>query len=183
MPVPLFIFASALVGLSLALAAWAQLENGRSPLGPTLWVPVLYQLLVATPALLYLTLVHPAWAWLYLADPVRLPMGSTAVAALAAAAAELGGYLGGWALLRAGRRRELAGVVLLSAVALVAALAALWGRLSRAGSFAEFVAGTADKVGQRKLGPALALIGLGLVLGLFASLRFLVEQGQREREG
>lgn len=183
MPVPLFIVASAIVGLAFALAAWAQLENGRSPLGPTLWVPVLYQILLVTPAVLYLSLVHPAWSWLYLADPARLPLGTTAIAVLATAAAMIGGYLAGWGLLRAGRRRELAGAVALGMVALGVAMAVLRGRLGRSGTFAEFAAGAANPIGARKLGPALMLIAVGLLLGLVAALRFLVEQGHREREG
>jgi hypothetical protein len=144
---------------------------------------VLYQLLVVTPALLYLALVHSAWAWLYLVDPARLPTGTTAIAVLAAAAAELGGYLVGWALLRARRRRELVAVVLGGVVAIGVSLLLVRGRLSRAGTFAEYVAGEAQRLEVRKLGPALVLIGVGLLLGLFTSLRFLVEQGRREREG
>ncbi len=183
LPAPLLILACALVGLSLALAAFSQFENGRSPFGVTLWVPVLYQSLVVTPALVYLSLVHPAWTWLYLVDPGRLPIGTTVLAVLAAAAAELAGYLGGWVLLRAHRRRELMLAVAVVAAALVTSTTALRARLGRAGTFAEFSSGTAAALGERKLGWALGIVVAGLLVGLFVSVRFLILQGQREREG
>jgi hypothetical protein len=169
--------------LALALAAFSQFENGRSPFGRTLWVPLLYQVLLVTPALLYFGFVFPDWTWLYLVDPHRLPVGITILSVFATAAALLGGYLVGWVLLRARRRRELVGVVAVTVLSLFVSLLMLRERLGRAGSYAEFVAGHAPKLGERKLGWSLALVSAGLIFGLIASLRFLVVQGRREREG
>jgi hypothetical protein len=146
-------------------------------------VPLLYQVLLVTPAFLYFGFVFPDWTWLYLVDPHRLPIGITILSALATAAALLGGYLVGWVLLRARRRRELMAVVAVTALMLLVSLLLLRERLGRAGSYAEFVAGNAAKLGERKLGWSLALVSTGLVTGLIASLRFLLVQGRREREG
>jgi hypothetical protein len=146
-------------------------------------VPLLYQVLLVTPALLYFGFVFPDWTWLYLVDPRRLPIGITILSVLATAAALLGGYLAGWVLLRARRRRELMAVVGVAGLALFVSLLMLRDRLGRAGSYAEFVAGSAARLGERKLGWSLALVSAGLVAGLIASLRFLVVQGRREREG
>ncbi len=146
-------------------------------------MPLLYQVLVVTPALLYFGFVFPDWTWLYLVDPRRLPIGITILSVLATAAALLGGYLIGWVLLRARRRRELMAVVAVAAVALVVALTLLRERIGHAGSYAEFVAGRAARLGERTLGWSLALVSIALLAGLITSLRFLVTQGRREREG
>ncbi len=183
LPVPLQLIASVLIGLSLALAAYSQFEQGRSPFGRDLWVPLLFQLLLVTPAILYVGVVHPDWSWLFWVDPGRLPFGTTTLVVIGAAAAELGGYLAGWALLRARRRREL--MIAVGAVALVflILLVALHDRLAHAGTFAEYALGRAARLGERKLGWTLAIVDVGVAVGLVLSVRFLLVQGERERGG
>ena len=183
MPVPLQVIVSLLVGLGLALAASVQFEQGRSPFGREVWVPILYQVLIVSPVVVYLGVVHPDWSWLYFVDPARLPVGTVALVVLSTAAAELAGYLGGWALLRAGHRRELALAVAAIALLSIVFAIAVRHRLSSAGSFAEFAVGASVPIGTRKLGWSVAIAGLGAVVALFLSVRFLVEQGRREREG
>lgn len=148
-----------------------------------MWVALLYQGLVVTPAILYLGFVHPDWTWLYLVNPQRLPSGITVLSVLASAAALLGGYLGGWILLRARRRRELMGACALLIVGLGAVLLVLRDRLGHAGTFADYAAGEAARLTERKLGWALGVIVPGTLAALVLSLRFLVVQGRREREG
>ena len=172
-----------LIGLVLALAAFSQFENGRSPFGRTVWVPLLYQILVVTPALLYFGFVHPDWTWLYLVDPRRLPAGITILFVLATAAALLGGYLGGWVLLRARHRQALMGIIAVGGAALLSALFVFRDRLRHAGSYLEFTTGNAPLLAERKLGWSLGLVAGGLIIALLLSVRFLVAQGQREREG
>jgi hypothetical protein len=146
-------------------------------------VPLLYQALVVTPILLYFGFVFPDWTWMYLVDPHRLPIGITILFALATGAALLGGYLGGWSLLRARRRRELSILVALGGALLIVGMVLLRGRLGHAGTYAEYVGGHAARLVERKLGWSLLLCSAGLVAGLVLSLRFLVLQGRREREG
>ncbi len=183
MPVPLQLIASVLIGLSLALAAFSQFEGGRPAFGRDLWVPILYQLFIVTPTILYVAIVHPDWSWLYWIDPGRLPFGTTTLVVVGAAAAELAGYLAGWALLRVRRRRELMLAVAALGVLLVSLIAGLHERLTHAGTFAEFMGGTAARLGERKLGWSLAIVDVGLVVGLALSIRFLLVQGERERGG
>jgi hypothetical protein len=183
MPVPLQLIASLLVGLALALAAFSQFEHGRPAFGRDVWVPVLYQGLVTTPAILYVAIVHPDWSWLYWVDPARLPFGTTTLVVIGAAAAELGGYLAGWAMLRARRRRELAICVAAVALVLVVLVILLHDRLVRAGTFSEFSLGTAARTSERKLGWSLGIVDIGLLVGLALSVRFLLVQGERERGG
>ncbi len=183
MPVPLQLIASLIIGLGLALAASVQFEQGRSPFGREVWVPVLYHGLIVSPLVIYVGLVHPDWSWMYLVDPARLPFGTIVLVVLGTAAAELGGYLGGWALLRASHKRELwialAGLVLLTVGLVIGSRE----RLASSGSFAEFAVGAAVPIATRKLGWALGIAVLGALTSLFLSVRFLVDQGRREREG
>jgi hypothetical protein len=169
--------------MALAMSAYSQFENGRAPFGRTVWVPLLYQVLVVTPALLYFGLVFPDWTWLYLVDPQRLPLGITALFASTTAATLLGGYLAGWALLRARHRRPLIVLMGLWSVGLFVALLMLRERWTRAGSYADFVSGQAVPLGERKLGWSFGLVSGGLVAGLALSVRFLIAQGRRDREG
>lgn len=183
MPVPLQLVISLFVGLALALSASVQFEQGRSPFGREIWVPVLYHGLIVTPMVVYAGLVHPDWSWMYLVDPARLPLGTIVLVVLGTGAAELGGYLGGWALLRAGHKREL-WLAALGVLGLALALGiAARQRLGQSGTFAEFAVGAAVPIGTRKLGWALGVSGVGAVVALVLSLRFLVDQGRREREG
>lgn len=175
--------ASALVGLALALAAYWQFEQGRAPFGREAWVPLLFQLLVVTPSVIYLGLAFPDWSWLYLVEPLRLPFGVITLSVIGTAVAELSGYLGGWALLRARRRRELLGVMGVATLALIVAILVLRERLGHAGTYAEYASGQAVPIAERKLGWALSIIGAGTVASLVLAIRFLIEQGQREREG
>jgi len=183
LPVPLQLVASALVGLSLSLAAFWQFEQGRTPFGREAWVPLLFHVLFVTPSVIYLGLAFPDWSWLYLVEPRRLPFGTITLSVLATALAELGGYLGGWALLKARRRRELTLAVGLGTLTLIVVMLVLRERLSHAGTYAEYALGQAVPIAERKLSWALSIIGSGTVVGLVLAIRFLLEQGQREREG
>ena len=121
--------------------------------------------------------------WLYLVDPRRLPPGITIMFVLVSTAAVLGGYLGGWALLRARRRRELVAMILLGVIGTLVAVAFVRGRLGHAGTFFEYRAGHAAPVNERKLGWSLALLDSGMRVGLILSVLFLLAEGRRDREG
>jgi hypothetical protein len=183
LPAPLQIALGFVVGLAFALASYSQFEHGRSPFGRTLWVPVLFQGVVVVPALLYLGFVFPDWMWLYLVDPRRLPVGITILFVLVATAAVLGGYLGGWALLRVRRRRELGAALVLGVIGIIVGLVLVRGRLGHTGTFHEYRAGHAAPVRERKLGWSLGLLEGGMVVGLVLSMRFLLAEGRRDREG
>ena len=181
LPIPLQLIASLLVGLGLALAAHRQAADGRSPFTRDGLVPLFYQLVLVTPAVLYLGLVHTAWSWLYLVEPDRLPFGIVGLAVVGTASAEAGGYLVGWTVLRLRRRRELAIATAALGFLFLIALFMLRSRVGHAGTFAEFAGGVAPPLGARKLGWAVVIIDVGLVAGLILSVGFLVEEGERDR--
>ena len=134
-----------------------------------------------TPAIAYLGAVHPAWSWLYLVEPSRLPVGTLALAIVGAAAATAAGYLSGWALIKARRLRELVGLMGVVAVGLVVTAVVVRARLAQAGTFGEWVAHEPAPLGARKLGLALAVVDLGLVAGLGIAISYLLEEGRRDR--
>ena len=181
LPIPLQIVASLIVGVVFALSAHRQAADRRSPFARNGLVPVLYQLALVMPSVLYLGLVHPAWSWLYLVAPERLPFGIVGLALIGTAAAEAGGYLFGWQLLRLGRRREVSIATATLGLGLVVAAVLLRHRIGHAGSYSEFTLDIAPTLGARKLGWAVGILDLGMLAGLVVSARFLVEQGERER--
>ncbi|MEO6953537.1 MAG: hypothetical protein ABI321_17170 [Polyangia bacterium] len=181
MPIPLQLVGSLLVGLVFALAAHRQAADGRSPFARNGLVPVFYQLVLVTPAVLYLGLVHPAWSWLFLVPPERLPFGIVGLALVGTAAAEAGGYLVGWQLLKLGRRREVSIATAVLGLVLLVALVLLRARVGHAGTYAEFELAMSPSLAARKLGWAVGIIDLGLLAGFVTSVLFLVEQGERER--
>jgi ABC-type multidrug transport system permease subunit len=181
LPIPLQIVACLLVGLSLALAAHRKASQGRSPFGREGWVPILYQVVLVLPVVAYLGAVHPAWSWLYLVDPQRLPFGTLVLALVGASAAMAAGYLSGWALVKARRTRELVVAIGLLALGLVVTAILVRARLGQAGTFADFLAHDTAPLGTRKLGWALTLVDAGLLGGLALCVSYLVNEGQRDR--
>src|SRR5262249_59830703 len=105
------------VGLVFAACARVQFANGGSPWGRELAAVLSFEAIIVWPVALYFYLVHPAWSWMYLIDPARLPWGVGFLVLLGYAATLLGGYLGGWALLRA--RKETAVYAVLAGLGLV----------------------------------------------------------------
>ncbi len=165
----------------LSLAAHRQAAEGRSPFTRDGLVPLFYQVVLVTPAVLYLGLVHTAWSWLYLVEPERLPFGIVGLAVVGTAAAEAGGYLVGWTALRLRHRRELTISAIALGIFLLVALVMLRARVGHAGTFTEFALGMAPPLGARKLGWAVVIIDVGLVAGLILSASFLVQEGERDR--
>lgn len=181
LPIPLQIVVSLLVGLVFALAAHRQAADGRSPFSRNGLVPVFYQLVLVTPAVLYLGLVHPAWSWLYLVPPDRLPFGIVGLSLVGTAAAEAGGYLVGWQLLKLGRRREVSVATAALGLGLLVLLVLVRSRIGHAGTYSEFALGISPPIGARKLGWAVGILDAGMLAGIVVSALFLVEQGDRER--
>jgi hypothetical protein len=118
---------------------------------------------------------------MYFVDPHRLPGGMSVLVLLAYMATLLGGYLAGWALLRAHKERVLGGAIAGVALALGIFVLLLRGRLFSTGTFAEYHAGHALAAGEGKLGWALVVTSLG-TSGAIALVGFtLWEQGKRFR--
>lgn len=164
-----------------AACARVQFSGGAPPWGRELTAILSFEAIVFWPVALYFYFIHPAWSWLYVVDPRRLPWGSAALALLGCAATLLGGYLAGWALLRVRRARLLYGAISVTGLLLAVMMVLLRSRLLSSGSFAEYQAGRALPAGETKLGWALAVCSLGMLGGIFLVALALRDQGKQFR--
>jgi len=162
---------TAWIGLLLAwaarekLAASAHLWTGELVAVASLAVTVLW------PVLLYFLILHPDWSWHYLraaAGNVTAPWVLLALALVTGAL--FGGWFGGRALV-VRRREDILRWLLLGLAGLAVLLVAiLHGRLGRSGTYDEYHAGEALRLGESKLGWVLcvAAVGVGLAVTVVA---------------
>jgi hypothetical protein len=167
--------------LVFAACARTQFTSGGSPWGRELMAVLSFEAIIVWPVALYFYVVHPAWSWMYFVDPARLPTGVSLLVLLGYVATLLGGYLGGWALLRARKDKILWGVLAGLGLALVVFLIACRARVAHSGTFEEYHAGHALSVGEGKLGWALAATSTGVAIAIVLVGFTLWEQGKRSR--
>jgi hypothetical protein len=179
--VPFDLIFSVFVGLVFAACARVQFANGGSPWGRELAAVLSFEAIIVWPVALYFFLVHPAWSWMYLIDPARLPWGVSVLVLLGYVATLLGGYLGGWALVRARKEKLLYAALAAVGLTLIIFLIAARKRIAHAGTFEEFHAGHALSVGEGKLGWALAATSTGVAIAIVLVGFTLWEQGKRSR--
>jgi hypothetical protein len=179
--VPFDLIFSVFVGLVFAACARVQFANGGSPWGRELAAVISFEAIIVWPVALYFFLVHPAWSWMYLIDPARLPWGISVLVLLGYVATLLGGYLAGWALVRVHKERALFAALAVLGVGLIVFLIVARGRISHAGTYAEFHAGRALALGEGKLGWALAATATGVAIAIVLVGFTLWEQGKRSR--
>jgi hypothetical protein len=179
--VPFELIFSVLVGLVFSACARQQFSNGAAPWGRELIAILTFEAIVFWPVETYFYLVYPDWSWMYFVDPHRLPWGASVLVMLGYAATLLGGYLAGWAILRARKPNVLYGV--LGGVAFLLAVFAIAcrARMGLNGTFAEFHAGHALPVGAGKLGWALGVTTVGTMSAVALVGLTLREQGRRSR--
>src|SRR6185503_17402698 len=152
--VPFDLILSVFIGLVFSACARVQFAGGGTPWGRELAAVLSFEGIIVWPVALYFYLVHPAWSWMYLIDPARLPWGIVVLVLLAYVATLLAGYLGGWALVRVGKEKIL---------------------------FAALHAGHALALGEGKLGWALAAASTGVAIAVVLVGFTLWEQGKRSR--
>lgn len=170
-----------LVGLVFAGCARQQFSQGTAPWGRELAAVLSFEAIIIWPIALYFYLVYPDWSWMYFVDPRRLPWGVSVLVMLGHAATLMGGYLAGWAILRARKPKILYGVLGALSLGLIVFALMCRGRLGNAGTFEEYHAGQALSAGEGKLVWAMVVTGLG-VAGAAALVGFtLWEQGKRSR--
>ena len=179
--VPFDLILSVFVGLVFAACARVQFAQGGSPWGRELAAVLSFEGIIVWPTALYFYLVHPAWSWMYLIDPARLPWGIVVLVLLAYVATLLGGYLGGWALVRVRKEKILFAALAVVGVGLVVFLIMARGRISHTGTFDDFHAGHALALGEGKLGWALAASSTGVAIAVVLVGFTLWEQGKRSR--
>ena len=179
--VPFDLILSVSIGLVFAACARVQFSSGGSPWGRELMAVLSFEAIIFWPVALYFILVHPAWSWMYLVDPSRLPAGVALLVLVADVAALLGGYLAGWALLRARREKVLYAILGGAGLILILFLIFCRQRLLHDGSFEAYHAGHANSVGESKIGWALAATSTGTAVAAVLVGFTLWEQGKRSR--
>ena len=179
--VPFDLIFSVLVGLVFAACARQQFTGGAAPWGRELAAIMTFEAIVLWPVALYYYMVYPDWSWMYFVDARRLPSGVSILVLLAHVATLMGGYLGGWALLRAGKQRALLGAVAGLTVSLIIFVIACRGRLFASGSFAQWSAGNAGSASDGKLAWALVVTAIGVATAIVVVGLALWEQGKRPR--
>ena len=179
--VPFDLIFSVFIGLVFSACARQQFSGGAAPWGRELMAVLSFEAIILWPVALYYYLVYPDWSWMYFVDPHKLPWGVSLLVMLGYVATLLGGYLAGWAILRARKPRVLYGA--LGGVALFLLVFALVGRgrLANNGTFDEYHAGHAPGVTEGKLIWALAVTALGVAAAIALVGFTLREQGKRFR--
>lgn len=120
---------------------------------------------VVLPMTLYFYWAHPAWGWLYLVDPAKVPGLAVVPVGVAHAGAVVGGWYLGARLLRADRRTWARWTVAGGGLLFVLAAALLGGRLGHYGSYPDRVAGLELRgLMEVKLGWALIVVFLGFTV-------------------
>jgi hypothetical protein len=169
------------VGLVFAACARQQFSGGAAPWGRELAAVLLFEAIVLWPVALYYYLVYPDWSWMYFVDAKRLPSGVSVLVLLAYVATILGGYLGGWALLRAGKQRILLGAMAGLALVLFIFVIVCRARLFSSGTFAQFHSGNPPSASEGKLAWALVVTAIGMSIAIVVVGLALWEQGKRPR--
>jgi hypothetical protein len=122
--------------------------------------------MAVAPIALYMYLVHPEWAWMYLVNPAKLS-GLAVLPAVVGHAALVGGgwYLGAF-LIRTDRKKPLLNTLAGTAVVTLVFLALTWNRLTHAATYAGWKLGGPARVGlfDVELGFAV-IVALAALLG------------------
>jgi hypothetical protein len=179
--VPVYLLQSGLCGLLFAACARPQWRKDRVPWGRELWAIVCFETIIAWPVALYFFLVFPDWSWMFLVDPKRLPLGASALVLLGGMVTLVGGWLGGWALLRAQRDRLAIGIGAGGALMLLLFVILTRGRLFSGGTYAEYHAGAAPPAGDGKLGWSLGATAIGVAAAAAFVCLTIREEGRRFR--
>jgi hypothetical protein len=143
---------------------WCARERARADgpwAQPAITLVLLFLGMVLAPASLYFYLVHPAWSWLYLVDPARVPRVVVLTVLAAQAAALMGGYYGAARLVRAGKEIGLRIGLAAGAVVLLVLLLLARGRITSYGSYAQYHDGQALGIMAVKLGYVLIAVVIG----------------------
>ncbi len=136
---------------------------------PSFSVVLLFSGIIVAPFTLYLYAAHPAWTWMYLVDPERVPSLALIPLLVLHAAALIAGWYAGGRLVRANRAKQAllgaGGTALVIAILVLA----LWKRLGYYGSYAEWSDRRALPIMEVKLGYVLVALVLGVaVAAVFA---------------
>ena len=136
---------------------------------------------IQLPIAIYLYWLHPAWSWLYLIDPAKVPDLVLVLVILVQCGALLGAWYFGAYLLQLGKDRAILYSIVGSAVVVLLLGVIFAGRLMQYGTYQDYEAGRTATLLDVKLGYVL----IALVLGAGAAAGFvaleLVRNSRRVR--
>lgn len=136
-----------LSGLAFAWLARDRIRADGPFAPPAFLYVVLHAGMIVAPIALYMYLVHPEWAWMYLVDPAKLSGLAVLPLVVGHAALVGGGWYAGAFMIRTERKKPLLYVVGGVAVLALIMVAVTWARLSHAATYAGFKMGPQGRVG------------------------------------
>jgi hypothetical protein len=167
--IPFDLLFCTLCGLVLAYSARALIRahTGSFFECAALRVTAVYTGLVVWPAALYFYFAHPDWSWMYWVDPHRVPKLTVVLVLIAYAGTLIGGFAGGYALVRAGKFTQLFGAMGGVAVLIVLVISLLHRRFFHWGTYDDYRGnGPMYALGQVKLGYSLIVVGVATTAAL-----------------
>jgi hypothetical protein len=171
------------LGLAFAVCARDRVRADGPFASPSFLVVLLFTGILLVPMTFYFYVWHPAWTWMYLVDPDRIPALAVIPLVFLHGAFVIGGWYGGARLIRAGRARAaMYSIGVGGAVVLVATVTA-WGRLGHVGTYQEFwdTPSRALPMMEVKLGYVMVAMVLGLAVAAGSVAVELVRDSRRVR--
>jgi hypothetical protein len=172
--IPLELLINLVLGLGFSWCGRDRIRADGPFSPPAFHLVATFAAILIGPITLYLYATHPAWSWMYLVDPDKLPGLLLLPVTIGQVVAVLVGWWVGALLLRARLKRVLAACAGVGSVLALLVLFLGRGRLGTYGSFDDFTAGRSLDLMQVKLGYVLVAIGLGaLASGVYLALQLL----------
>jgi hypothetical protein len=164
--IPFDLLCDAWLGLLYAYLARERVRRDGIFCQPPFALVGTFALIIVVPAALYVHLVHPAWSWLYLIDPKRIP-GLAIVSVVFLHIGALGAaYYATGRYLRSGRERDrrIQVGLLVGAASIAVVFVLLRRRLLYYGTFGDFHSGRSLPVSEVKLGLVLVAMLVGILV-------------------
>jgi hypothetical protein len=172
---------NASLGLAFAVCARDRIRADGAFAAPSFVVVLLFTGLLLLPMTFYFYVWHPAWTWMYLLDPGRLPTLAVVPLVVMHGAVLIGGWYAGARLIRAGKSRAAAYAVAgLTGVVLLATIVT-WRRIGWVGTYEEFRDARALPIMEVKLGYVMAAMIIGMAVAIGSVAIELVRDSRRVR--
>lgn len=169
------------LGLGFALCAKDRIRVDGPFATPAFLLLLIYLGVVLLPATLYLYVVHPDWAWLYIVDPVDVPGLAVVPVLVAHGGVLVAGWYGGAWLLRSDRGRAALYTVLGAGALTGLMVLLLRRRIGTYGSYSDFHDGAAANLLDVKLGYVLIALALAMALATVFTALELLRDSRRVR--
>lgn len=169
------------LGLAFALCARDRVRADGPFSAPAFLMVLAFVGAILVPTTLYLYLAHPAWTWMYVVDPAKVPGLALLPLLVAHGGAVVLGWWIGSRLVAAGRARAVASAAAGGGALVLLGVALSWGRLGRYGSYDDFVDGRALPIMDVKLGYVLVAVLIGVTAAAGFTAYELVRDSRRVR--